>query len=85
MYRYSGQDVRNGAISIRVGSGMSRCCCKRVCVFFSGGRIFHSNKHRCHSNTDEVPSYFHALAGSIRVMYSLLDVRTAEEGGSCET
>ena len=53
-----------------------------VCVF-SGARIFHCNKHRCHSNTDEVPSYFLALAGSFRVYYSLLEVRKAEEGGSC--
>ena len=50
---------------------------------FSGERVFHNNKHRCHSNTDAMPSYFLALAGSIRVHYSLLDVRMADEGGRC--
>ena len=50
---------------------------------FSGASIFRGNKHRCHSNTDEVPSYFLALAGSIRVSNTLLDVMTTEKGGSC--
>ena len=79
--RVGGQDVINGAISIRAGSGMPRCCCQRVCVCFQAVDI--SQPHRCHSNTDERPCYFTALAGSIRVIYSLLDVRTAEEGCSC--
>ena len=29
MHRVGGQDVRNGAISIRADSAMSRCCCTR--------------------------------------------------------
>ena len=53
-----------------------------VCVFL-GARIVRNNKHRCHSNTDDVPSYFLALAESIRVHTSLLEVRTAVEGSSC--
>ena len=81
MDRVGAQDVRNGAISIRAGSGMPRCCCMRVFLFFLAEDI--SQQHRCQSNTDEVPWYFLALVGSIRVIYSLLDVRPAEEGCSC--
>ena len=49
-----------------------------VCVLFLvHGYIFLSNKQTQirHSKTDEVPSYFLALAGSIRVHYNSLDVR----------
>ena len=80
MDRVGGQDVRNGAISIGAVSGMPRCCCKRVCFFQAEDS---SQPHRCRGNTDEVPCFCTALAGSIRVIYSLLDVRTAEEGCSC--
>ena len=52
-----------------------------VCVS-PGARKVHNNKHRCHSNTDEGPSYFLALAGSIRVHTRLLDVSTAVVGSS---
>ena len=48
-----------------------------VCVF-SGAIIFHSNKHAFHSNTHEVPSYFFALAVTIRVHTSLLGVRGSQ-------
>ena len=50
-----------------------------VCVV-SGARILHNNKHRCHSNTDEAPSYLLTQVGSVRVNYGLLDV---EERESC--
>ena len=43
---------------------MAACLCilqEGVCVFSarktSGARIVHINKHRCNSNTHEVPSY----------------------------
>ena len=69
------------------GYSMAASICilqKGVCVC-SGARIFHSNKHRCHNSTDEVPSYFLALAGIIQVNFSLLDVSKAVEDGSCES
>ena len=81
MAKVGGQDVRNGDISIGACYGKPRCCCKSVCVFLEADDI--SQPHRCHSNTDEVPCFCTALAGSFRVIYSSLDVRTAEEGCSC--
>ena len=69
------------------GEGMAASLCilqESVCVFL-GARIVRNNKHRCHSNTDDVPSLLPALAESIRVHTSLLDVRSAVEGSSCES
>ena len=83
MDKVGGQDARNGAIDSR--SGHAQECpgvaSRRDCVFLQTEDI--SQPHRWYSPTDEVPCGFTALDGSNRVLHSLLDVRTAEEGGSC--
>ena len=41
MDEVGGQDVSNGAISMRASSGMRGCHRKRVCVFFQAEDISH--------------------------------------------
>ena len=86
--KLGGQDARYSGCQIRchldrVMLWDAKVLLREGCVFLQAEDI--SQPHRCHSRTDEVPCYFTALDGSIRVLYSLLDVRTAEEGGQlCE-
>ena len=53
------------------------------CVFLCKD-VSQQQTQMSHSNNNEMPSYFFALAGSIRVNDTLLDVMTTEKGGgSC--
>ena len=81
MDEVGGQDVSNGAISMRASSGMRGCHRKRGCAFFRP-RIFHSPTWTVRL-ADERPCFSLALAVILRVIYSLLDVRTRVEGCSC--